>query len=168
MYLNEEGRLCLYPIEFFINEAEEIAGQEGWTAGYRTAEGSAEQPADRDLPSAEILFAMEHYRKEAVRQLSDLFVSGLYSAREDLTGRLSVLAEDGERMGLHHAGSMWKRICRELEDRRHQMEFSPEPVIRAAGELHAYFRACQEKLAYDTARRNMRQIVQEEEKNNRM
>ncbi|MCI8820996.1 MAG: hypothetical protein HFI15_00530 [Lachnospiraceae bacterium] len=168
VYLNEEGRLCLYPIEFFIKEAEEIAGQEGWTAWYRTAEGSAEQPADRDLPSAEILFAMEHYRKEAVRQLSDLFVSGLYSAREDLTGRLSVLAEDGERMGLHHAGSMWKRICRELEDRRHQMEFSPEPVIRAAGELHAYFRACQEKLAYDTARRNMRQIVQEEEKNNRM
>lgn len=169
VYLDEEGRLCLYPIEFFIKEAEEIAGQEGLLAGQDSGFGDIveERTGGRPspgsaLPSAEVLSAMERYRREAVRQLSDLFVSGLYSVREDLVSRLPVLAEDGEHMGLHYAGSMWKQICRELEDRRHQMEFSPEPVIRAAEELYAYFQACREKLAYDTARRNMGQNASSE------
>lgn len=150
VYLDEEGGLCLYPIEFFLKEAEELAQQEGLT-GAQERDGGKEQNA----VSENVLWSMERYRKEAVRQLSDLFISGLSSVQGDRTGRLSELAEEGERMGLHYAGAKLADIHKALEAGRHQMEFAPEPVLQAMGELDAYLRACREKLAYDQARNVM-------------
>lgn len=150
VYLDEEGGLCLYPIEFFLNEAEEIAREEGLTGG----PGEAREEEQKG-PSEDVLWSMEHYRRESVRQLSDLFISGLSSVQGDRIGRLLVLAEEGERMGLHYAGAKFADIHKALDAKRHQMEFSSEPVLQAAGELDTYFRVCREKLAYDMARNIM-------------
>lgn len=150
VYLDEEGRMCLYPIEFFLKEAEEIAQEDGLKA-YTDHSGTDASVPREQIPSAEVLKSMEQYRKEAVRQLSDLFLSGLYSAQGDPVDRLKMLSEDAERMGLHYAGTKFSQIYQALEEKRHQMEFSPDPVLKAAGELEAYLEKCREKLVYDMA-----------------
>lgn len=173
VYLDKDGKLCLYPIEFFIKEAEEIAGQEGLTAeperGHPDPEPSAagrratEPGLDKaSAPSREILRSMEQYRREVARQLSDLFVSGLYSVQEDTIARLSGFSSEGERMGLHYAGAAFARIGSSLEERRHQMEYAPEPVIRELRTLEAYLQACRKKLSYDLAMLSMRTASDQE------
>ena len=151
VYLDEDGRLCLYPIEFFIKEAEEIAEQEGLT-GERSGK-SADGPDAFEPPalSAEILRSMEQYCREAAEALSDLYVSGLDSVQENMLERLAALSDDGERMGLHYAGAAFSRMKEELEGRRHRIQVSSEPFFRMAGELCAYLRACRKKLSCDTA-----------------
>lgn len=168
VYLDENGRLCLYPIEFFIKEAEEIAEQEGLIGVWEENENeepesavkmqgvAAQDRKETDLPSEEILRSMEQYRREAAEQLSDLFVSGLYSVQEHTIDRLSELSSEGERMGLHYAGAAFDRIGRELEKRRHQMEDSPEPALREMRELEHYLQACRKKLSCDMALLTMR------------
>ncbi len=167
VYLDENGRLCLYPIEFFIKEAEELAEQEGLpgvreemdapeSAGGRQDAAAQDRKAS-DVPPKEILRSMEQYRREAAGQLSDLFVSGLYSIQDNVIGRLSELSSEGERMGLHYAGAAFGRIGRGLEERRHQMEYSPEPVLREMGALERYLQACGKKLSCDMALLTMRE-----------
>ncbi len=151
VYLDESGRLCLYPIEFFLKEADEIAGS--------LKETKVSERADEkgNNPELTVVRMMEQYRRESVVQLSDLLVSGLCSVQEDIIRRLEMLADDGERLGLHTAGEEFACISHYLDKKRHQMEFTPEPVIQAAGKLEQYFRTCQEKLAFDTALLSMRE-----------
>lgn len=146
VYIDNEGRLCLFPIEFFLQEAE------GLLPG--TADNLSER---RAVPSMEILHTMSRYHKEAVHLLSDLFASGLFSIQEETLTQLSHLAEDGERLGLHQAGADFARIAELLGEKRHQMEFSPEPVLEAMGRLDAYLQACREKLSCDTALLSMKE-----------
>lgn len=140
VYIDETGRLCLFPIEFFLQESEGLLPE--------TDDSILKKQA---VPSMEILNALSQYLGEASRQLSDLFTSGLFSVQEETLTQLSHFAEDGERLGLHQAGADFARIAELLREKRHQMEFSPEPVLDAMGRLDAYLQACREKLSCDMA-----------------
>lgn len=146
VYIDEGGSLCLFPIEFFLQEAEGLL-----------PEIKESLPEKRAVPSVEILNTMFQYHREASHQLSDLFASGLFSVQEETLSQLSLLAEEGERLGLHQAGADFARIAELLKGKRHQMEFSPEPVLEAMERLDAYLQACREKLSYDTAFLSMKE-----------
>lgn len=149
LYMDEEGRMCLYPIEFFLKDADFVPQTEN-----KDTDGQTEQK----LFPMEVLRTMEQYRREAVRQLSDLFVGGLYSVQEETLTPLSALSEDGERLGLHQAGADFGKIAALLKEKRHRMEFSPEPVLETMERLDAYLQACGEKLAFDTALLSMKEL----------
>lgn len=141
LYMDEESRLCLYPIEFFFKEENPM----------ESPSKTKEHANGNKTVSAEVLRTMDQYVREAAKQLSDLFVSGLYSLQEETISQLSVVSEDGERLGLHQAGVEFACIAGLLKEKRHRMEFSPEPVIHAIANLSAYISACLEKLSYDAA-----------------
>lgn len=139
LYLDGEGRLCLYPIEVFFGEA---SGKQ---------EAPAAAAAESGGVSWEILTSMKQYLQEAEKSLLDIFYSGTNSLWEEVLSGLVSLAEDGERLGLHQAGICFSRIAELLKGKRHQMEFEPGPVIEVMEELLSYIRACREKLSYDMA-----------------
>ncbi|MBD5483786.1 MAG: hypothetical protein HDR15_14920 [Lachnospiraceae bacterium] len=154
LYMDEERRLCLYPIEFFFKEEDPIENPP-----------KTKEHADADKTvSAEILRTMDQYVRESAKQLSDLFVSGLYSVQEETISQLSVVSEEGERLGLHRAGAEFACIAGLLKEKRHRMEFSPEPVIHALANLSDYIGACLEKLSYDTARLAMNDTEEADKK----
>ncbi len=149
LYLDEDGRMCLYPVEFLLKGVEEVLeDSRGWG---KQVTGAGVSVKDRKFPSKETVYVMERYQNEAVRQLSDLFVSGFSSVQEDTLHQLSVLSEDGERLGLHRAADEFGSIRRVLERKRHQIEFSPEPVLESEIRLYKYFAACRKKLSCDMA-----------------
>lgn len=154
LYLDEEGRMCLYPIEFLLKGAE-TAMDDSPMPGDMGSVGDGEGKKRR-LPSVETIHTMEQYRREAMRQLTDLFVSGISSVQEDSLRQLAALSEDGERLGLHRAGAGLGRICGLLERKRHQMEFSLEPVLEAEIRLYKYLMACRKKLSCDMALQKQR------------
>lgn len=149
LYLDEEGRMCLYPIEFFLKGAEKILEK-----GMRQNAAAADMDPRREnrkLPSMETIHTMEQYRREVLSNLSDLFFSGISSVQEDTVHQLSSLSEDGERLGLHRAGAELGRISGLLERKRHQTEFSSEPVLEAERRLYRCLTAYKKKLSCDTA-----------------
>ena len=143
----------MYPIEFFLQEAgAKCPGKpdslEGVSSGGETG-GPGE--SKRTVPEGDILWTMEQYLGEAQRQLADVFVTGLDSVPDEMAQRLSACGEEGEALGLHQAGKELGLIGRLLGERRHQMEFSPEPVIEAMERFSRYLAACREKLSFDQA-----------------
>lgn len=146
----EEGRLCLYPIEFFRRTQESIAKDLQEETNVTEADSSI--PSQTAIVAADIPETMEQYRQEAVRTLSDLLASGLSSVQEDVLSALSLLAEDGRRLGLSFAGEEFSAIGEMLGSRRHRMDFQSEPVVDAMERLNRYLRACGEKLSFDRAR----------------
>ena len=140
----DEGRLCLYPIEFFRQEKEQT--------------GTSLQSSDikEDILPDSVFDIMAQYQEEAISTLSDLLFSGLSSVQEDTLSALSLLSEDGGRMGLLLAGEELSHIRDMLADRRHQMDFQTESVIDAMGRLCRYLIACKEKLSFDRAQSNMK------------
>lgn len=148
LYLDEGGRMCLYPIEFLLEGADHVMED---SLVRKDAVSSEEGREKRKLPSVETIRTMEQYRREAMQLLTDLFVSGASSIQEDALLQLFALAQDGERLGLHHAGAEFGRISRHLEGQRHQMEFSLEPVLEAEIRLYQYLMACGKKLSCDMA-----------------
>lgn len=150
LYLDEEGRMCLYPIEVFLDEAECAAEKADETVQQVHSDS-------RSNPSRKILWSMKQYLKEVEEQMSDLFVSGLYSAGEDQEEQTARLSEDGECLGLHGAGKELADMSRCLGEKRHRMDFSLTPILEAAGRLDVYLQACQEKLSCDLALCAMRE-----------
>ncbi len=151
-----EGRLCLYPVEFWLQEDDGLLESCLRTApGRPEAKEGAEAPEDQPKPSKEILDIMEQYLKEARRHLADLFVSGIDSSSEELAGRILSCAEEGEELGLHSAGRHLTRLGELLNVRRHQMEFLPEPVMEVWETLECYLKACEEKVSMDRVRLSM-------------
>lgn len=156
-----EGRLCLYPIEFWLQEDDRLLSACGeLTADKETVEAK-ETTADKGmtagkkqayLPSKEVLDIMEQYLKEAGRQLADLFVSGLTSSSEELEGRILACSREGEELGLHYAGEKLAELGELLHGRHHQMEFSPEPLLEVWEGLQRYLKVCGEKVSFDRAR----------------
>lgn len=179
LYL-QEGRLCLYPIEFWLQEEDRLlsacgkklpgnkgtADNKGMTGDKETSgnketavnkETAADKKAAADreqtyLPSKEALDIMEQYLKGAGRQLADLFVSGLQSSPEELEERILACAGEGEELGLHYAGKKLAELGELLKGRRHQMEFSPEPLLEVWEGLQRYLKVCGEKVSLDRAR----------------
>lgn len=146
-YLDEEGRPCLYPIEFFMIE-DSLPGNL-WSEG----EQNACREEESSLPSREVIGSMEQYFGEAKGLLEDLFVSGLSSVREETLRQCRRLSEEGEQMGLHRAGSDLQAVYQYFEGRRHRMEFSPEPVPEILAGLEVYISACRRRLLRDKALR---------------
>ena len=146
----EGGRLCLYPIEFF-RRTQEFAAKD-LQEEMNVTEADSSVSSGTAIVAAAIPETMEQYRQEAVRTLSDLLASGLSSVQEDILSALSLLAEDGRRLGLSLAGEEFSTIGEMLGNRRHQMDFRPEPVVDAMERLSRYLRACGEKLSFDRAR----------------
>ncbi|MBD5396139.1 MAG: hypothetical protein HDR71_18210 [Lachnospiraceae bacterium] len=153
LYLDEEGRLCLFPIEFFLKEAEELLQYEI----SRDTGSNVEAAAKTGTLKTEDLKIMKQYHREALHQLSDLFASGLDSVQEDTIEQITQLAEEGERLGLHFAGKNLENIAEHLREKRHRLLFSPEPVLITMGQMEAYLNLCKEKLSYDTALLAMRE-----------
>ena len=83
--------------------------------------------------------------------LGDLFQSGLDSVQEESLSQLRRLERESEEMGLHGGSEELSRIRTALEQKAHQMEFDPEPVILAWGRLMEYLGACLEKTSFDQA-----------------
>lgn len=137
LYL-EEGRLCLYPIEFYPQ------------AFRRPEEVTAAMEEENRIPEAAVK-ALSHYVEEAFSLLSDLFTSGLASASPETVSALQQLSEDGERMGLDLAARELGRLNGLLQEKRHRMEFSPEPAADVMERLWRYLTVCREKLFYDEA-----------------
>lgn len=154
LYLDEDGRLCLFPIEFFLKEAEELLQSE--------ETGKTDTLAERETCKAEDIKIMRQYHKEAGCQLSDLFVSGLDSVQEDTMEQIARLAEEGERLGLHFAGKNLKHVAELLREKRHRFAFSPDPVLKAMERLEVYLDLCKEKLSYDAALLSMRETDKNE------
>lgn len=99
---------------------------------------------------------MKQYLEEATSCLLDVFASGFASVQEETLSELSELSKEGERLGLHQAGEALAEIGRLLQERRHRMDFLPEPVILETDRLFRYLRLCGEKLSRDMALHTMR------------
>lgn len=172
----EDGRLCLYPIEFYreVQGAADISVREPSPPEdiqenqENTQENIAEDAQEDISEVAQQDFAsgtsatpytffetMEQYRQEAVKTLSDLFASGLFSVQEDVLSALSLLAEDGRQLGLSFAAEGFTAIHDLLASRRHGTSFRSEAVIDAIGRISRYLKACDEKLSFDRARSAM-------------
>ena len=149
----EGGSLCLYPIEYFegkrFGEVPEIPEQEEATLPGQ----------EKDSPPAErTVKALEQLLLEMRQTLGDLFQSGLDSVQEESLSQLCRLEKESEEMGLHGGSEELSRIRTALEQKRHQMEFDPEPVILALGRLMEYLDVCLEKTSFDQALIRMEDI----------
>lgn len=147
----EEGRLCLYPIEFWLQEEDGLLCACGQKASPEA--GVEAPPGNRPpLPSREALDMAGQYLKETERNLADLFVSGITSSSEELEGRIMACSAEGEELGLHYAGEKLAELSGLLRGRHHQMEFSPEPLLEAWEGLQLYLRACSKRVSLDRVR----------------
>ena len=166
----ENGRLCLYPIEFYRQgkgaSVESQAAEEGQASkesqtieqnrmsGESIATALSQQKSASEILKIpySVFQTMEQYRQEAARTLSDLLVSGLSSVQDEVLSAMSLLAEDGRRLGLTFAGDELSALREMLDNRRHQTDFRPEPVMDAMTKLVRYLLVCRQKLSYDMAR----------------
>lgn len=141
----EGGSLCLYPIEYFegkrFGAVPEISDQEG----------TPRVQEKENLPAEGTVKALEQLLLEMRQTLGDLFQSGLDSVQEESMSQLRRLEKESEEMGLHGGSEELSRIRTALEQKAHQMEFDPEPVILAWGRLMEYLGACLEKTSFDQA-----------------
>lgn len=147
----EEGRLCLYPIEFWLQEEDGLLCACGQKASPE-ADTEASPGKELPLPSREALDMAGQYLKETERNLADLFVSGITSSSEELEGRIMACSAEGEELGLHYAGEKLAELAGLLRGRHHQMEFSPEPSLEAWEGLQFYLSACRGRVSLDRVR----------------
>lgn len=142
----EGGSLCLYPIEYFEGKrfgvVPEIPEQEKETLPGQEKESP---PAERTVK------ALEQLLLEMRQTLGDLFQSGLDSVQEESLSQLRRLEKESGEMGLYGGSEELSRIRTALEQKRHQMEFDPEPLILDWGRLMEYLDACLEKTSFDQA-----------------
>ena len=145
----EEGRLCLYPVEYFEQKGFEKPEENHFTdcPGEGACVGEA---------SADTVKTLEQCLLEMRRTMSDLFQSGLSSVQEETLSQLCLLARECEEMGLHRAGEELWRLAKELEAKRHRTEFDPEPALAAWMQLMEYLKISLERTALDGALAGMR------------
>ncbi len=142
----KDGELCLFPIEFDTGKEKSAKDEPEDEREQPLADESGDKGA---LAAKETMQTMDQYLREVVRELSDLFVTGLSSCREEMAGRILFYAKEGEALGLHRAGQALDRIGKLLESRRHRMDFSPGDVLKSWKNLNRYLRACREKVSRD-------------------
>lgn len=151
-YLDEEGKPCLYPIEFYTGVLPsgncEGTGVPEWKRKYNGEEISVDS---LKLPPKAVINSMEQYFGEVDGFFGDLLVSGLYSLQEETLSWCRKLGEEGEQMGLHQAGRDLAEVYGLLEGRRHQMDFAPEPVMEVLCRVKTYVKLCRERILRDKA-----------------
>ena len=164
--MDTEGRPCLYPIEFFTGVFRPEISDGGEAAQWAKDSGEEERPTVfLKIPPAAVINSMEQYFREVRGLLGDLFASGLYSVQEETMIRCRELGAEGEQMGLHQAGRDLMEVYGLLEGRRHQMDFSPEPVIEALGRAEIYGSTCRERILRDKALSGLRSGADEKMEN---
>lgn len=159
----EDGRLCLYPIEYFEcirgdmpkGRDEGLAGEknEGQSKEKGTAQiagNSAEGGAVGKVAPATVK-TLERFLDEMQETLADLFRSGLLSPQEELLAGLSRLGQESRAMGLSRAGKELARLEAILEKERHQLKPNPESAIGPWMELMEYVRLGKQRTAFDLA-----------------
>ena len=151
----EDGRLCLYPIEYFecIRGDMPKGRDEGQSKEKETAQipgDSAEGEAVGKVSSATVK-TLERFLDEMEETLADLFRSGLLSPQEELLAGLSRLGQESRAMGLSRAGKELARLEAILEKERHQLKPNPEPAIGPWMELMEYVRLGKQRTAFDLA-----------------
>ncbi len=176
LYLDEEKRICLYPIEFFQmqetflkNEKENLQNLEK-TKRERLQDLEEREVKQEDLqnlgigkqdilklPSKSVLQRMEQYEKEVVSELNNLFISGLYSMQDGAIHHLEQLGEEGEQLGLHQAARNLTTISQLLKEKRHRITFKIAPVIEEMANLEPYLYICRQKISVDKAILTMRE-----------
>ena len=154
LYL-EDGRLCLYPIEYFecIQGDMPKGRDEGQSKEKETAQitgDSAEGGAVGKVAPATVK-TLERFLDEMEETLADLFRSGLLSPQEELLAGLSRLGQESRAMGLSRAGKELARLEAILEKERHQLKPNPEPAIGPWMELMEYVRLGKQRTAFDLA-----------------
>ena len=158
LYL-EDGRLCLYPIEYFeCIQGDMPKGRDEGLAGEQREEketaqipgDSAEDGAVGKVSSATVK-TLERFLDEMEETLADLFRSGLLSPQEELLAGLSRLGQESRAMGLSRAGKELARLEAILEKERHQLKPNPEPAIGPWMELMEYVRLGKQRTAFDLA-----------------
>ena len=154
LYL-EDGRLCLYPIEYFecIQGDMPKGRDEGQSKEKETAQitgDSAEGEAVGKVSSATVK-TLERFLDEMEETLADLFRSGLLSPQEELLAGLSRLGQESRAMGLSRAGKELARLEAILEKERHQLKPNPESAIGPWMELMEYVRLGKQRTAFDLA-----------------
>lgn len=176
LYLDEEKRICLYPIEFFqMQETLLKKEEENLQNLEETKRESLQDLEEREvkqedlqnleiskrdklkLPSISVLQRMEQYEKEVVNELNNLFISGIYSMQDGVIQHLEQLGEEGEQLGLHQAGRNLTTISQLLKEKRHQITFKLEPVIEEMANLEPYLYICRQKISVDKAILAMRE-----------
>ena len=157
----EQGKLCLYPIEVFGRERF-FHGREELEKYLREQEEPGEHAAKisgspaklqgksvSNGPDKDILQGMESFLGEIREALGDLFQSGLNSSQEETLKNLGRLAGEGGTLGLHRAEEDLGFLEKTLGNKRHQMEFDPEPVLETWVRVMDYVKLCLEKVSLD-------------------
>lgn len=148
-----EGRLWMYPVEIF--EGERFFSESGEMEQYLQEKEGAGEQEDRSAGSTgsdkEIRQGMEQFLKEIQEALGDLFQSGLSSVQEETLENLERLAKESSALGLHRAGADLAFMEKALQEKRHRMEFDPEPVLKVWVRLTDYVRICLDKVSLDQA-----------------
>lgn len=164
----EEGRLCLYPVEYFERKSFTARGEniavpgENIAARGKDIVASGEDiaaPGTDIAASVEALAAPETPAIRRVEQclrdiqglLGDLFQSGLNSVQAELLAQLASLEEEAEGLGLYLAAEELERLKKGLEAKRHQTRFDPASVLASWAELAEYLRLGLEKTQLDLA-----------------
>ena len=101
--------------------------------------------------SMEAVYTLEQLLLELRQLLTDLFQSGLSSVQEGSLSELHRLEKESEELGLHGASEGLAALGRDLEGKRHRMEYDPEAGIEIWGKLMEYVRTCLKKASYDQA-----------------
>lgn len=159
----EQGKLCLYPIEVFGRERF-FDGREELEKYLREQEEPGEHAAKiagppaklqgksaSNGPDKDVLQGMESFLGEIREALGDLFQSGLNSLQEETLKNLGRLAGEGGTLGLHRAEEDLGFLEKTLGNKRHQMEFDPEPVLETWVRVMDYVKLCLEKVSQDRA-----------------
>ena len=159
----EQGKLCLYPIEVFGRERF-FDGREELEKYLREQEEPGEHAAKiagppaklqgksaSNGPDKDVLQGMESFLGEIREALGDLFQSGLNSLQEETLKNLGRMAGEGGTLGLHRAEEDLGFLEKTLGNKRHQMEFDPEPVLETWVRVMDYVKLCLEKVSQDRA-----------------
>lgn len=143
----EEGRLCLYPVEYFERKSFTARGENIAVPGTDIA-ASGEALAAPDIPA---IRRAEQCLRDIQGLLGDLFQSGLNSVQAELLAQLASLEEEAEGLGLYLAAAELGNLKQAMEAKRHQTRFDPEPALASWAGLAEYLRLGLEKTQLDLA-----------------
>lgn len=164
----EEGRLCLYPVEYFERKSFTARGEDIAVPGENIAARGKDIAAsgeDIAAPGTDIAASVEALaapETPAIRRaeqclrdiqglLGDLFQSGLNSVQAELLAQLASLEEEAEGLGLYLAAEELGNLKQAMEAKRHQTRFDPEPALASWAGLTEYLRMGLEMTQLDLA-----------------
>ena len=158
----DEGRLCLYPVDFFEEEglappvrdsgSGEIREEKAIGSGVFKEKTGGEAGG---APGARAVRAAEQCLRDIRGLLSDLFQSGLQSVQPELLEHMSVLENESGAPGLDLAKEELGVLGTALEEKRHRGALAAEPVLASWARLAEYVKLGMKKTELDLAAAHM-------------